>query len=184
MNKKKRLGDIPQYKMNKQPSVEQRGMLQSKLSATAVKDTKYNEVTLACLNKFHPDDPRDAENFFENEDDKEIANYNVEGYKYREFRHAINLIREAGFDPNKSVGRGKKNCLIRRLSIQDSKMTGNTPTYFDRQNTQVDIIKEKQGFLDIIKGLGSYKTKEQEAEQSCDSQDPLVMLNGKEFIYD
>ena len=53
--------------MNKQPSVEQRGILQSKLSATAVKDTKYNEVTLACLNKFHPDDPHDAEDFFETE---------------------------------------------------------------------------------------------------------------------
>ena len=68
MNKKKRLGDIPQYKLNKEPSVKDRGLLQSKLSATAVKDTKYNEVTIACLNKFHPDDPRDAEDFFENEE--------------------------------------------------------------------------------------------------------------------
>ena len=131
MNQKKQIGDIPQYQLNKEPSVTQRGLLQSKLSATAVKDTKYNEVTVACLNKFHPDDPRDVEDFFENEENKEIANYNVEGYKYREYRHAINLIREAGLDPNKSRA-GKKNNPIRRLSIQDSMMTGNTPTYFDR----------------------------------------------------
>ena len=76
----------------------------------------YNEITLSRLEKYHPDETRDAEDFFENQENQDLANYNVEGYKYREFRNAIQIMREAGLDPNERKS-GKRNCPIRRLSL-------------------------------------------------------------------